>query len=92
MYNYDKLPPHMKEGARAYVEDHILPGGFLQMVLENNFVGAFGKADSINLEYMQNYAAWLYWDIPSPCWGSKEKVAAWLAEIVHQPKRKGRRG
>lgn len=76
---YDRLPEHMQDGARLYIERGIEPGGFLTAVLENNLTAAFGRADGTNKLRMQDWVEWLYWDIPSPAWGSKEKVTQWIA-------------
>ena len=78
MTRYVMLPEHMQDSARLYVERGIEPGGFLCAVLENNLTEAFGRADSINRDAMFEWACWLYNDAPGDCWGSPEKVAAWI--------------
>lgn len=77
---YDRLPAAMREPARAYVEDHQPVGGFLTAVLSNSLVDAFGRADDENRMFMAEWALWLWNDIPGKCWGSPEKVEAWLDE------------
>jgi hypothetical protein len=76
--NYDRLPEHMRDGARLYIEHGIAPGGFMMAVLENNLAEAFGRADYVNTHCMASWVAWLYNDAPSSCWGSPERVAAWI--------------
>jgi len=76
--SYDRLPEAMREHARAYVERHQPVGGFLTAVLSNDLVNAIGRADAENVLYMAEWAMWLWNDIPAPCWGSPEKVRAWL--------------
>jgi len=76
--NYDTLPEHMREPAQLYIERGIEPGSFLLAVLGNDLVGAFARADQINTAVMDDWACWLYNDVPSAAWGSPEKVAAWL--------------
>lgn len=78
MLNYEKLPEHMQPGARGYIEKGLPPGGFLRAVLENDLVGAFAKADEVNTREMYWWAEWLYNEAPSACWGSPEKVTAWI--------------
>ena len=80
--NYDRLPEHMRESARAYIEDGKPPGDFLRAVLENNFVEALGHADEENRAAIFAWAEWLYNEAPMPAWGSPEKVTAWIA--AHQ--------
>ena len=71
------------ESLTRYIEDGIETGGFLRAVLENDLAGAINRAsdaliirgvvltDLVNL--LQGWA-------PSNCWGSREAVAAWLAQ------------
>lgn len=73
-----KLPEHMRESAAAYVQEGRPPGSFLRAVLRNDLVAAFSNADDTNRQYMEQWAAWLYWDVPAPAWGSEEKVVAWI--------------
>lgn len=78
--DYSMLPEHMRAGARDYVERrHPNVGGFLRAVLENDLVEAFGRADEINAAAMRDWAAWLFNEAPANCWGSPDKVRAWLA-------------
>lgn len=76
--NYDGLPEHMRHGMQTYIEAHEEPGGFLMAVLENDFMEACGRADEENLMRLHDYAIFLYNKVPATCWGSKEKVKAWL--------------
>ncbi len=75
--HYDSLPAYMRAGAERYVETGDLPGHFLQAVLSNNLVEAFGKADGENTASMQNWAYWLHNECPSLAWGSREKMLEW---------------
>ena len=50
---------------------------FLLNLIQNNFVGVVGAADSDNLPMVQEYA-WLLWNyMPEDSWGNDEKIAAW---------------
>ena len=80
MNDYSKIPAHMREGVRLYVEHRVKPGSFLMAVLENNFKETVGRADETNLCYLQEWAEFLRWEIPSACQGSPEKVQAWLGK------------
>lgn len=53
-------------------------GDFLTAVLENNLSEAVGHADDDNLRNLPAFVGYLYNEMPSPCWGSPEKVKAWL--------------
>lgn len=77
-YNYDRLPEHMQEAARAYIERGRAPGHFLLAVLENKLVESIGRADTKNAEKIHEWAAWLVNDIPAGAWGNHENVEDWI--------------
>lgn len=78
--NYDKLPPHMRDGARLYVEKGVPGGSFMTAVFSNDFLGAFRRADDANTAAMRSWAAWLHNDAPRDCYGSPEDVSAWIKQ------------
>lgn len=78
--SYERLPDYMQGSAREYVEDGYVSGGFLRAVLENDLTKSFGYADSENKKRIEDWALWLFNDAPSACWGSKDKVDAWIKE------------
>jgi len=83
--NYSILPEHIQEGMQRYLEYGIRPGDFLYLILCNDFVHALGQADVINTARIVDYAKFLYLEVPSGCWGSVEKVTAWIE--VHRRER-----
>lgn len=72
------IPDACADAMARYLVYGVRPGSFLTAVLENRFVGAVGKADSHNALLLKNYARFLWNDIPSPAWGSPEKVKEWI--------------
>ena len=68
----------MQDGMRRYIERGIEGGSFLMAVLENDLMGALGKADRINLSRLHDYGTFLYNNAPSVCFGSREKVSAYI--------------
>lgn len=80
--NYARLPEHLRGGMKRYIEQYCPTGGFLEAVLENNLVEAFGRADEVNRERMFDIVNFLYNEAPADCWGSPAKVEAWLAQRV----------
>ncbi len=79
MIAYDRLPEHMRDPARRYVENGEPVGSFLRAVLENRFAQALGRADTENRAAISAWASWLHNDVPMDAWGSPEKVTAWIA-------------
>ena len=76
--NYDSLPENMRDSMERYINDHIQPGHFLTAALSNELLETFMRADSINLYQINALVDWLYNECPHNCWGSPEKVRAWL--------------
>lgn len=72
------IPDYMRGGLERYIMDRVEPGHFLMAVLRNDLRRAFERADDVNSACMRNYIVFLYTYSPSDCWGSPEKVAAWL--------------
>lgn len=72
------IPNDIKMSLNMYVYYGIMPGGFLTAVLENNLCEAFFRADSRNIKIIENIVKHIYHNIPSMCWGSKEKIKEWL--------------
>ena len=79
--NYDKVPVATMVGSvKMYIEEGISGGGFLTALFSNNLIGAFSQADNVNTEAMKEWTVFLFNYIPSDCWGSKEKVQAWIED------------
>lgn len=73
------IPPHLREGLRAYFLDRLPTGDFLRAVLENDFAGAVLRADPITERWLPSIAKFLHNDTPPRSHGSPAAVAAWLA-------------
>lgn len=77
-FDYSRIPPHMMESLRDYIDQGVPPGDFLLAVLTNNLSEACGRADDINIQLLPVYSAWLYNEAPAGCWGSPDQVLAWM--------------
>jgi hypothetical protein len=71
------IPPLIKEAIDKHVREGKPCGHFVTAVLENNLVEAIVHADETNLDNIYDIVRYCYNHIPSPCWGSVEKVQAW---------------
>lgn len=78
-FNDFYIPDRMMDGITRYIEHRVPPGGFLSAVICNDLSMAVGLADDENARNLPAYVAYFYNEAPSPCWGSKDKMDAWLA-------------
>ena len=69
----------MLEGIRNYVDHGIEPGSFLSAVICNDLKAAVGAADYRNIRNIPAFVGYFYNEAPSACWGSNEKMIAWMA-------------
>ena len=79
------LPRHMHDAIRMYVLDRLEPGSFLMSVLCNDLKGSIARADHINKSALPQYVEFCTWYLPSICWGSEERVTAWLSRRDEEP-------
>ncbi len=75
---YEQINPRIIASIRRYADEHCPTGPFLQAVLSNNLVGACARADNDNIRVIPEIVKYVYNEIPGSCWGSPEKVKAWL--------------
>ena len=76
--NYDQVPnSYITEAVKRYVEEGEAVGHFLTALLSNDLVGAFSRADGSNREKMWDWVKFLWNEVPSNCWGSREQVIRW---------------
>ena len=67
---YDNIPTQTRMALCGYVEEGILPGGFLTAVLCNDLFGAVTHADTENAAALTTIVKFIYNRVPSDCWGS----------------------
>ena len=75
------IPEATLSAFNAYVAHHRHPGHFLAAVLENNLSGAVLRVDIPNRESFFEVVMLVWNQAPSECWGSAEKVDAWLSKV-----------
>jgi len=80
LYKRETMREDIKDALKRYAEHKIMTGDFLKAVLENDLQMAFARADEDNVKDMLQIVRYCYNDLPSECWGSKEKVEAWLTK------------
>lgn len=73
------IPDVLVESLLRYAGEQRVPtGAFLRACLENDLAGACGRAHAESLPAIPAIVAFIYNELPSPCWGSKNKVNRWL--------------
>jgi hypothetical protein len=72
------VPDGCHGGLIRYILYGVPTGSFLQAVLSNDLMEAFGRADIFNRAGMFSIVSFLYNHAPSQCYGSPEKYSAWL--------------
>ncbi|MCP4599259.1 MAG: hypothetical protein GY847_01760 [Proteobacteria bacterium] len=80
------IPARMMGPLRRYIEERIKPGDFLQAILSNDLKESCGRADEENLANLPAYCAFLYNEAPAFCYGSREKMEAWVEGREQEPK------
>lgn len=76
---YD-LAPNLADNLERYIEHGVPTGSFLRALLENNLRESCWRADKANRLLLWEYVCWLHHYAPQDCWGSPEKVKAWLRQ------------
>ena len=68
----------IRDSIDNYVAHGWVPGDYLLAILSNDLFGAMGRADEQSKYEIFHACSYIYNHIPSKCWGSREKVAAWV--------------
>ena len=73
-----EIRPDMVAAIRRYIDDREAPGDFLTAIICNDLKEAVGRADDEKLLNLPAFVGYFYNEAPSLCWGSREKMVAWL--------------
>jgi hypothetical protein len=68
----------MQGSTKNYIEQRRRAPDFLSAVIRGDLFDAYGRADDINLAYMHDWVMFFYNEAPAACFGSVEKMEAWL--------------
>lgn len=71
------IPEYTKQAIDRFVSHGTPAGSFVMAVLENNLSQAFARADDNNAANMMDIVRYVFNEIPSPAWGSVDKVNRW---------------
>lgn len=82
---YSRVRPDIISSLLEYALRGRPTGGFLRAVLSNNLRETIARADHENLAVLKEIVTFVYMELPEPCWGSDERVTAWLERFQGQP-------
>lgn len=74
------IPPLIKRAIDKHALEGRPCGHFVTAVLENDLTEAVARADENSLAALYEIVIYCCNYIPSNCWGSKEKVKAWIEQ------------
>jgi len=78
------IPQRMMGAIDRYINQGIRPGHFLTAIICNDLKEAAIRADNENLVNFPAYVSYFCNEAPSACWGSEEKMKAWLESFKDQ--------
>ncbi len=78
LQDYGQISTVIVEGINRFVLHHQPVGHFITAVLSNNLREAFARADDGNQKTMFQIVSYCHNQIPGVCWGTPEKVKAWV--------------
>jgi len=87
LQDYGQISKIILEGINRHALIHQPVGDFLTAVLSNNLREAFARADEGNRKVMFQIVSYCHNQIPGVCWGTPEKVRAWIEMPVENWKR-----
>lgn len=81
MYTFREffIPDYMASSIDDYLKEGILPGKFLTAIICNNLLEAVMYADDTNISNIPAFVSFFHNEAPSVCWGSEEKMNAWIS-------------
>lgn len=82
MDSYEGVPQAIFESLKLYVTQRVPTGSFLNAVLCNDLFDACGRADPYSAAALPKICELIYNRCPAECFGSQEKVDAWLEARV----------
>lgn len=78
---YPDVPGFVLEELERYVNERQEPwSDFVWAVLRNDLARTIGLADQACLAALLSIVRIVYNEVPSACWGTPERVTAWLTD------------
>lgn len=84
LQDYGQIGEPILKGINRFVLLHEGKGDFITAVLCNDLREAFARADHLNQKVLFQIVSYCHNQIPGNCWGSPEKVKAWIEMPVEK--------
>lgn len=84
LQDYGQIGEPILKGINRFALLHEGKGDFITAVLCNNLREALARADHLNQKVMFQIVSYCHNQIPGNCWGSPEKVKAWIEMPVEK--------
>ena len=78
--DHGDIPADILAAIHRWVEYRDYPGSFVTYVLRGDLFNAYRTGDEQSLDALPAILGYLHWEVPGLCYGSPEKVSAWVAE------------
>ena len=70
--------PHQKEFKEYSFREFRIRPSMLDAIISNDLRESTGRADDDNLRNIPAFVAFFWNEAPASCWGSTEKMKAWI--------------
>lgn len=90
--NQGALPEWAITSLEEYVRIGRPTGDFLEAILSNDLMDAFGRADFENRGLMFEYTSYVYNKMPIGCHGSRKHYKLWVEEGGMEGQKKAKEG
>jgi len=79
-----EVPQDMRKTIELYLHHGIDPGGFFTALFSDKLLDTVQYADETNVKSLVDWALFVFWEMPHPAVGSKEKVEAHIEKGGYQ--------
>jgi len=75
--DYEKLPEHLREEVRQWIEEGTTPSSFLRAVIRNDLSEAVYRASDVERWQLAEIVMWFRWNAPAGSWGRDHCFSNW---------------
>jgi hypothetical protein len=75
--DYEKLPEHLREQVRLWIEEGTTPESFLRAVIRNDLSEAVYRGNEVERWNLYWIVMWFRWNAPAGSWGKDSCFSNW---------------